>query len=58
MKQFIYNLIRKLFWKSYDPNEDFVCMNCGKPVFRRYLFCCAKCHDEFYENIKNLTKEK
>ena len=46
MKKF-YNLIRALFWTDYDPNEDFVCINCSKPVFKRVLFCSYKCENDF-----------
>jgi len=43
----IYHILRVLFWKSFDPNEDFGCGNCGRPVFRRFLYCNARCSQYF-----------
>jgi predicted nucleotidyltransferase len=43
---FIYKLIRKTFWKSYDVNEEFYCCWCLKPVYNRYIFCSKKCEIE------------
>lgn len=39
-----YDLIRRIFWRDYDSNEDFTCTECGKPVFRRTLFCSDRCY--------------
>ncbi len=47
IRRFIFNWIRKTFWKDYDPNEDFNCGYCGKEMLRRYLFCSTKCTDLF-----------
>lgn len=44
---FIYNLIRPLFVEDIDPNEDFVCGKCSKPVLTRVLFCSKRCEDLF-----------
>jgi hypothetical protein len=51
IKMFIYNCVRRYFWISYNPNEDFACMQCGKPVFKRLLTCSAKCWEEFEDEI-------
>lgn len=47
IKEKIFKLIRPLFVKDIDPNEDFYCGNCGKPVLTRILFCSQECDDEF-----------
>ena len=47
LKSYIYDKVRKTFWKDYDSNEDFVCGTCCKPVFRRYLFCSTECSEIF-----------
>ncbi len=47
LKRKFYNFIRKMFWKSYDPNEDFSCGNCGKEMLRRFLYCSVECSEEF-----------
>jgi hypothetical protein len=39
-----YGWVRRTFWKDFDPNEDFTCTQCGKPVYRRILFCSDKCY--------------
>ena len=43
IKAWLYKLIRPLFVKNINPNEDFICMTCCAPVLRRYLFCSVKC---------------
>lgn len=52
MKQFIwklleifYKIIRPLFVSDIDPNEDYNCGTCNKPVLKRYLFCSHKCEN-------------
>lgn len=47
MKKFIFDLIRPLFVKDIDPNEDYNCMECGTPVLRRILYCSTKCSRKF-----------
>lgn len=47
-----YDLIRPLFVRDWDRNEDFVCGHCGRPVLRRYLFCSIECADRFDEVSK------
>ncbi len=42
-----YKLIRPLFVKDVDLNEDYNCMQCDKPVLRRFLFCSEKCSAKF-----------
>lgn len=29
-----------------DPNEDFICCHCGKPVQTRILYCSVECEKE------------
>ena len=53
LKAYVFDLVRRLFWDDYDPNEDFNCCYCGKPVFHRYLFCSIKCTDKFEQRYKN-----
>lgn len=48
VRRYIFNAARRLFWKNYDPNEDFTCVNCGKEMFGRTLFCSEKCGNEFF----------
>lgn len=40
-----YGLIRPLFVRNIDPNEDYSCGTCGKPLLRRYIFCSKACQD-------------
>lgn len=40
-----FRAMRPWFLADVDPNEDFNCMECGKPVLRRYLFCSVKCEE-------------
>lgn len=44
LKRF-YDLIRPLFVRNWDRNEDFVCGHCGRPVLRRYLYCSSECSE-------------
>lgn len=48
IKGFIFNLIRKLFWSDYDPNEEFVCGYCGKEMYHRFIFCSQACEKALY----------
>ena len=45
-KAFIFDMIRPLFVKDWDFNEDFYCGNCLEPVLKRYLYCCVECEKE------------
>lgn len=38
-----YSIIRPLFVKEVDSNEDYECGYCRKPVLKRYLFCSEEC---------------
>lgn len=40
---YFYNKIRFLFVDGIDPNEDFYCIICHKPVVSRVLTCSIKC---------------
>jgi hypothetical protein len=42
-KMWLFDIIRRLSDKNYDSNEDFTCVECGRPVFRRKLFCSVRC---------------
>ena len=42
----IYSIIRPLFVKNWDRNEDFYCCTCYKPLLRRYLYCSDECADK------------
>ena len=44
--RFIYSIVRPLVLSNYDPNEDYFCCNCGKPVLKRFLFCNQKCEND------------
>lgn len=44
-KKYLYGLIRPLFVKDIDPNENFKCGFCGKPVLKRILYCSSICSD-------------
>jgi len=45
LKKLFFDLIRPLFVRDVDPNEDFVCNECGRPVLRRVVFCSRSCHE-------------
>lgn len=45
IREFVFNLIRRLTWKDYDANEEFCCGNCGKPMYKRYLYCSNECYE-------------
>lgn len=44
---FVFKTIRPLFVRDSHPNEDYLCVICGKPVLRRYLTCSKKCGEAF-----------
>lgn len=52
IKRIWFKLIRRFvfaydsFTRRIDPNEDFNCGQCGKPLLRRVLFCSAECYFE------------
>ena len=53
-KKILFDLIRPLFVRGWDRNEDFICGNCGEPVLRRWLFCSPECcrhHEHYMESI-------
>ena len=46
---------------SFDPNEDFNCMHCGRGVPDRVLFCSMQCayrHDYYSEKEWNYQNEQ
>ena len=53
---FVYRIIRPLFVKDLDPNEDYVCLMCCKPVLTRDLYCSAKCSRECDEESEKVMR--
>lgn len=51
-----YSLTRWKVVSNIDPNEDFNCCYCGKPVFRRVLFCSRYCSNA--ETSDHLSVER
>jgi hypothetical protein len=47
VKAWLFKLIRPLFVRDLDPNEDFSCGQCGATVLRRRLFCSNVCYFEW-----------
>ena len=47
IRKIFFNLIRPFFVWDIDPNDDYVCVNCGRSVLTRNLFCKNKCYQEF-----------
>jgi hypothetical protein len=45
MLALFYKLIRPLFVRDADLNEDYECIVCGKPVLHRRLYCSRRCFD-------------
>jgi hypothetical protein len=48
----LYYLVRPLFVDTVDPNEDYICMYCQKPVLKRYLYCSLECDLKDEEEMK------
>lgn len=46
IKAWLFRLVRPLFVRDVDPNEDYVCCHCGEPVLKRWLFCSDRCEAE------------
>jgi hypothetical protein len=42
---FAYNMVRWVLLRDMhvDPNEDFNCGHCSKPVLRRWMYCSDAC---------------
>jgi hypothetical protein len=51
-----YEIIRPLFIKNIDLNEDYYCGWCCKPVLKRYIFCSVKCSDADEKDAEWLNK--
>lgn len=45
IKLLIFKIIRPLFVRNIDSNEDFCCTICGNPVLYRQLTCSKICSD-------------
>lgn len=46
-----YSTVRWAFVHDLDPNEDFNCQHCSKPVLRRHMYCSNACR--FMDDIKH-----
>jgi len=46
LRKRVYDAVRPFVVRDLDPNEDFVCGHCGKPVLTRTLFCSTACARE------------
>lgn len=53
-----FKLIRPMFVKDIDPNEDFACIWCSRPVLERVLFCSAKCLNDADFWLGNRTEDE
>jgi len=40
---FVHDMVRWMVVRDIDPNEDFNCVYCSKPVLRRWLYCSDAC---------------
>ena len=59
VRKLIFNIIRRLCWSDYNANEDFGCMQCGKQILNRYLYCSNKCaHKSEEEMMKRINKNE
>jgi len=55
----LYTGIRYFCMKDFDPNEDFFCCGCFKPVLNRYIFCSKECAESVpFGGILSAQKEK
>jgi len=52
LRALVLRMVRPLFVKDIDPNEDFACAECGKPVLRRQLYCSVICTDMFEDRAR------
>lgn len=52
----IFDLLRPLFVKDWDRNEDYICGHCGRPVLKRYLFCSRECSSIFDRSSTNSSR--
>lgn len=43
VKALLFRIVRPLFVKDVDRNEDYECVECGEPVLRRDLVCSEEC---------------
>jgi len=60
LKMWLFDRLRKyvVYRDSYDPNEDFVCGHCMKPVLRRYIYCSVACAEaDEIEQLRSTAKE-
>lgn len=51
---FVYRVIRPLFVEDVDPNEDYECCWCVKPVLTRMLFCSRECNDRSDNEMQDI----
>jgi len=53
LRALVYRIIRPLFVEDVDPNEDYECCWCVKPVLTRMLLCSEACQDRFDEAMED-----
>ena len=49
---FAYNMVRWMIVPRVDPNEDFNCCHCSKPVLQRYMYCSDACDEREHHESK------
>ena len=49
MRARVYSVVRRLFVHNVNPNEDFTCVTCCKPLLRRVLYCSSACFERSCE---------
>lgn len=53
LKAWLFRLVRPLFVKDVDTNEDYECVICGEPVLRRHLTCSRECSSDLDRPLAN-----
>lgn len=43
LRAFVFRIIRPLFVRNVNANEDYLCCHCEKPVLRRLMYCSLAC---------------
>lgn len=54
--KWFYDLIRPLFVRGWNKNEDFNCGLCDRPVLRRYLYCSSECSEIHEKEIEDYLR--
>lgn len=58
LKKWFFDRIRVFFVPDWNTNEDYICMHCGEPVLRRWLYCSDECGRLGEEEFKNFTRSE